>query len=346
MNLRDAARAVAGGSPAESRPALSLPIVASIAGFTMIAMYCMYVSLHTIDVGTGSVAATESLKQYHQALEGGRDFPYQWRLLGIYLVFAGERLTGLNPHAVDVVVKALLLFSSSLVLFLFCCLYTSEISALGAVGLYLLLTVAGFTDQYTIYFTNDFAVIACWFAAVYCLRTGRPAAAIVLAFVGAWAKETMLLVPVLMGLQWLRTRSGFGRVVLAALAFLIPSAILRTAYQAPLAKWAWWDMLFANVPFLQSSMYEFTLTMKNNVKVALFYNVFWLLAARRVLQTHDPFVRELAVTGIVYLLLAYPVIYIRELRHFLPLAIIVLPMAMAELESGASTRRDPARPRS
>src|SRR5438128_12232744 len=97
-------------------------------------------------------------------------------------------------------------------------------------------------------------------------------------------------------------------------------------------------MVFANVPFLQRSMYRFRLPIQNNLKVALFYNVLWALAARRIFTIPDPFVKHLAATGLAYLLLAYPVIYIRELRHFLPLAIIVLPMAVSAIEQrgGAS----------
>ena len=69
--------------------------------------------------------------------------------------------------------KTVLLCLSSTLLFLFSRFYTSESGALLAVALYLLLTVAGFSDQYTIYFTNDYAMIACWFGAVYLVRTGR-----------------------------------------------------------------------------------------------------------------------------------------------------------------------------
>ena len=118
----------------------------------------------------------------------------------------------------------------------------------------------------------------------------------------------------------------------------MPTAILRIVYPAPLAKWAWWDMVFANVPFLQRSMYEFKLTIKNNFKVALFYNVFWVLAARRMLSGSDRFTRDLGITAVVYLILAYPVIYIRELRHFLPLAIVVLPLAINAIEQRSAAR--------
>ena len=315
---------------------------AVIAGFSTLAVYCTYVSIHTMDVDTGAFAASESLKQYRQALDGIRDFPYQWRLLGVYLVYSGERLTGLAPHTIDVVLKAVLLCASSSILFVFSRRYTSAAGALCAVALYLVLTIAGFTDQYSIYFTNDYAMVALWFAAVYAVRERQYAAAAALTFVGAFAKETMLLVPVLVGLRFLRKQAGFGHVVMAALAFAIPTLILRLTYRAPIAKWAWWDMVFANVPFLQSSLSAFVMTLKNNIKVALFFNVLWLVAARAVVRSSDTFVKDLAVTSVVYLVLAYPVIYIRELRHFLPLAILILPIAIAELERQSERRGAPA----
>jgi hypothetical protein len=323
------ADATARASAATTR--LPPAIASTIAGFSLVAVYSLYVSIHTIDVGSGAVAATESLKQYREALAGLRDFPYQWRLLGVYMVFAGERLTGLDPHAVDVALKAVLLCVSSTTLFLFSRFSLSPIGSLCAVGLYLVLTVAGFTEPYAIYFTNDFAVIACWFGAVYFVRTERFAAAAALAFIGAFAKDTMLLVPVLLAIRQARHRVPLSAVVLGAVAFVLPTAFLRGVYRAPVTDWAWWHMLFANVPFLQSSWAGFVQTLQNNLKVALFFNVFWILAARRAIRNVDPFLTDLALTGIVYLLLAYPVIYIRELRHFLPLAIVILPAALMEL---------------
>jgi hypothetical protein len=327
-------------------PVLSWPIAGAITGLSIVAVYCTYVSLHTIDVETGAIAANESLRQYRDALAGARDFPYQWRLLGIYLVFAGERLTRLEPHTIDIIAKTTLLWLSSSVLFLFSRFYASEIGSLAIVVVYLLLTIAGFSDQYTIYFTNDYAVIACWFGAVYCVASERYIEAAILTLVGSLAKETMLLVPVLLALRWWRGRAPFWAVAMAAAGFLLPTAVLRTVYRAPVGQWAWWRMLFVNVPFLQSSVYELSLTLKNNLKVALFFNVFWLLAARHVLRrSADRLLTDLALTGVVYLALAYPVIYIRELRHFLPLAIVVLPAAIAEIEqqSAPAIARRPKR---
>jgi hypothetical protein len=134
-------------------------------------------------------------------------------------------------------------------------------------------------------------------------------------------------------------------VVLAAAAFFVPTVVLRRVYPAPVSDWAWWHMLFVNVPFLQGNLHDLASTLRNNLKVLLFFNVLWVLAVR-ALRASDGFMKDLALTGLVYLLLAYPVIVLRELRHFLPLAIVVLPLAIGELERrGADAPRpiDPMR---
>jgi hypothetical protein len=311
-----------------------------IACFSGLAVYCTYVSIHSADVDTGFVYAKGSLSDYRDALNGTRAFPYQWRLLGVYLVYFGERATGLNPHMIDVVVKGVLMCVSSMTLFLFVRLTSSDLAALCAVALYQLLTVVGFTSGYSIYYTNDYLMMAAWFGAVYALKLQHYTAAVVLTFIGSWAKETMLLVPILVGLMVWRRRAPLWALVLALAAFAVPTAALRWIYQAPIQQWAWWQMLFINVPFLQASRAELMMTLKNNVKVALFFNVMWIVAARAAWRSRDPFEQELAVTSVIYLLLAYPVIYIRELRHFLPLAIVVLPLALGELERRANHLSD------
>jgi hypothetical protein len=319
------------------RATTQMPVIVfvAIAGFSALTVYSTWMSIHSMDLDTGLVAPVESLRHYREALAGTRPFPYQWRLLGDYLVYMLERLTGRDPHAIDVLVKTVLLTLSASVLFVFSRFYTTAGGALAVVGLYFVLTIAGFTDQYTIYFTNDYAMVTAWFAAVYCIRLRRYGAAAGLTFAGAFAKETMLLAPVLVALQWRRGRATLADALLIAVAFAVPTLFLRWMYPAPIRQWAWWEMLFANVPFLQSSLPALLTTLKDNLKVALFFNVLWVVAARAIVRGSDLFAKDLGVTAVVYVLLAYPVIHIRELRHFLPLAILILPVAIAELERNA-----------
>jgi hypothetical protein len=328
-----------------STPRVPLAVVLSILAFSVITVYGTAMALYTTDVETGAPNATQSLNQYHWALAGQWGFPHQWRLLGTYLVRAGEKLTGAGPHAVDVVVKSVLLTISATELFAFSLAYVSGSGALCAVGLYLLLTFVGFAvEPYSIYFTNDYAMLACWFACAWLIREDRPFAAAALTFVGTWARETMLLVPMLLAFRWWRGKSTIGAVIVTGIAWLVPVMALRHIYPAPVAKWAWWKMAYVNVPFLQPDLPQFLMTLRYNVKVALFFNVFWILAARRVWTSSDGFLKDLGAACVVYLLIAYPVIFIRELRHFLPLAIVVLPAAIQELETRAFAARRPVAP--
>lgn len=320
-----------------TRDASRWPLLAAILCLSVLAVYATSLTLWMRDLRTGIVFRDESLQEYRQALVGTRDFPYQWRLAGVYLVRVGERLTGADPHAVDVAAKAAMLAIACVVLFQFTRRYTTEIGALATVVIYLLATIVGFSDGYSIYYTSDYIMLAAWFGAVWAIRERRTAAAVVITALGSVAKETMILVPILVGLRAIRGQSAAREVTAVSAAFLIPTALLRWTYPAPISQWAWWHMIFINVPFLQSSARALLETLKNNAKVLLLFNVFWFLAARAIVRSSDGFQKDLGLTSLIYMLLAYPVIVIRELRHFLPLAIVVLPAAIGALE--AATRR-------
>ena len=77
------------------------------------------------------------------------------------------------------------------------------------------------------------------------------------------------------------------------------------------------------------------------IKVIAFYNIGWFLAASECWRARDPFVRDLAVTLALYLLLAYIVVYERELRHYLPFAIVVIPLTLRRLETDFWRARAP-----
>src|SRR5262245_20468029 len=88
MTYSAPAMPVATGKP---RPTLSVSTALLIGAFCILAVYCTSWSLHTIDANSGSIASNLSVSEYRDMLAGVAGFPYQWRLLGSYLVFAGER---------------------------------------------------------------------------------------------------------------------------------------------------------------------------------------------------------------------------------------------------------------
>ena len=144
-------------------------------------------------------------------------------------------------------------------------------------------------------------------------------------FAGGWAKETLVIAPILCALLWWRGRAPLRAVVLVAVAFAVPTIALRVMYPAPIGDWAWWHSLRRNIPFADLDPAAIDFALRNNAKVLLFFNVGWWIGFRRAWRAADPFGRALAATGLIYLALAYVVVYIRELRHFLPLAILIIP---------------------
>jgi hypothetical protein len=310
----------------------------------VLTVYTQYVFLHTTDHVTGRPFRDLSLEQYHEILDGRRPFPYQWRVAGPWLVRIGERATGRDPHQVDASFKVAALAASALLLVRFTALWTTPLGTITAVALYLALTAAAYSSEgYSIYYTNDFLMVLGWYAAVYLTARRRFGWLAVATFATAWAKETVVLTPILMTLAWWRGRASGRDWLLCAVAFLIPTVLLRLHYPARLAYWAWWGNVTLNVPFLRSQPAIILGALRDNLKLLIFFNVLWVLAYRTFRRTLEPFLRDLVYVGALYLAMAYVVIYIRELRHFLPLAIIVIPLAVMELEEMVSSPRNEQR---
>jgi hypothetical protein len=302
-------------------------------------VYTRYVDLHAFDLVTRMPFAELSMQQYNDTLAGTRTFPYQWRVLAFWMVRAGTAVAPVDPHLIDVAIKTLSLAASTALLYIFATTLVAPVGAVLAAVVYLFVTAAAFASEgYAIYFTNDYLAILSWFAGVVALRKRMWWAAILAAFAGAWAKETAMLIVFLAGFEALRKRSPWWVVIACGIAFAIPTLALRTIYPAPLAQWAWWDTFKLNVPFLVWDPVVITKSLRDNFKVLLFLNVMWFWAWRAWRRTADAFVVSLGLTLACYVVLAWMVVYIRELRHMLPFTILVVPLAVAELERVTSSR--------
>jgi hypothetical protein len=296
-------------------------------------VYTRYVDLHAFDLVTNMPFHDLSMQQYNDTLAGTRKFPYQWRVLGFWVAYAGASITHVDPHAIDVAVKTLALAGSTALLYTFATTIVTPIGAILASVTYLFVTAAAFASEgYAIYFTNDYLAILSFFAGVVALRKGHWWWAAVAAFCGAWAKETAMLIAFVAGFEALRKRGPWSAVFACGLGFAIPTKILRTIYPAPLAQWAWWDTFRLNVPFIVWDPVIIAKSLRDNAKVLLFFNATLFLAWRGWRKVHDSFVMSLALALACYVVLAWMVVYIRELRHMLPFMILVLPLAVAELE--------------
>ncbi len=313
-------------------------LIAGVVAFAALTVYTQYVFLHTTDHVTGRPFRDASMDQYRDILAGRRPFPFQWRIAGPWLVRGIELATGADPHHIDVVVKTVALAGSALALIAFTGLWASPLASLLAGAMYFALTAGAYSSEgYSIYYTNDFLMVLGWFAAVYLTARAKYGWAAVVTFLAVWAKETLLLVPMLIGLAWWQRKASTQAWLLSVAAFLIPEVILRSVYPAPLSQWAWWSNLELNVPFVRAE--NLSIAVVSSLKLLLLFNVLWLLAFRTFVRTSEWFLRSLALIGVLYLAMAYVVVYVRELRHFLPLAIIVIPLAVIEIERAIGGRR-------
>ena len=290
---------------------------------SMWTVYTQYVVLPMTDHVTGRTFYDQSLEQYQQTLNGTRAFPYQWRVAGPYLVKLGETITGHDPNAIDLVFKVAALAVSAWFLIVFAARWLSPMGTVATAALYFLMTAAGYSSEgYSIYYTNDFLMVAGWNAAIAFMAAGQWPAVAAAIFLTAWAKETVFLIVLLALVALWRKRATPPQAVLCVLAFVVPTAILRTAYPAPLAEWAWWHNLGMNLT-----------SPRDTLKLLLFFNVWGWLAIQAWRKTHETLLRDLALVSIVYVAIMYVVIDLREMRHFMPLLIVILPAAVGELES-------------
>lgn len=310
-----------------------LALLAGLLVFSGWSVYTRYVDLHAFDLVTRMPFRDLSMQQYNETIAGTRTFPYQWRVLSFWMVRAGTAIAPIDPHLIDAAIKTLALAASAALLYMFSASLVSPLGAVLATVIYLFVTAAAFgSEGYAIYFTNDYLAILSWFAGVVALRRKQWWLAALAAFAGAWAKETAMLIVFLAGFEALRRRAPWSAPIACGIAFAIPTLALRTIYPAPLAQWAWWDTFMLNVPFLVWQWPVIAKALRDNLKVLLFLNVMWLWAWRAWRRTQDSLVVSLGLTLACYVVLAWMVVYIRELRHMLPFTILVIPLAVVELE--------------
>lgn len=318
--------------PPRPRLLLAAAILLSLSGWVV---YTRFVDLRALDLITNQTYRDLSLRQYRDTLAGALSFPAQWRLLGFWLVRGGERLTGADPHAIDFGLKTVCLAGIALVLFLFSSTVVDAMSALLATALLFLATAIAFAPEaYAIYQTNDYLMLLGWFAAVHAMRRQQWGLAAAAIFGAAWAKETIGLAVILVSLEAWRGRAPWRAVVWCAAAFALPTIILRTTYPAPLSHWAWWQYnLEKNVPFYSMAPGAVMTAVRNDLKLFLFLNLLWLLAARAWWRTADGFISSLGLVLALYLTCGIGAFMFRELRHVLPVMILVLPLAVGEVRS-------------
>jgi hypothetical protein len=303
-------------------------------------VYTRYVDLRAFEPIVGQPYRELSLQQYRDTLAGTMSFPAQWRLLAFWIVAGTERAIGLDPHVADLALKTAVLAATTFVLAVFANRLVGLLGVVLVAALYLLANAIAYAPEgYAIYHSNDYLLVLGWFIAVYALRDGRWALAAAAIFVAAWAKESIVLAVALAALEAWRGRLSWAGVAACTVAFVIPTAIIRSTHPAPIEQWAWWEEnLKRNLPFYSSEPGYTATALRNDLKVLLFLHVAGFVSIRAWLRTRDQFLRSLGIVLVLYVCGGVAVFMYRELRHFLPVLILVVPLTVAELERALSPR--------
>ena len=306
-------------------------------------VYTRYVDLHAFDLVTNMPFRDLSMSQYNDTLAGVRTFPYQWRVLGLLDGprrhddragrSAPDRRGDQDARARRVGGAALYVLDDA-----------RQRAGRGARDGDLSVRDRGrvrlrrLRDLFHQRLPRDPLVVCRRRRAA---RRGQWWLAALAAFAGAWAKETAMLIAFLAGFEALRKRGPWSAAIACGIAFAIPTLILRTIYPAPLAQWAWWDTFKLNVPFIVwDAAGDREGAARQPEGAAVPQRDAGSGPGARGGAPQDSFVVSLGLTLACYVVLAWMVVYIRELRHMLPFTILVIPLAVPSWRSSRAERRE------
>ena len=312
--------------------------------FSALAVYCNYVFVYTTNDTINVSFREAALESYEWTLAGIESRPMQYRVMASYLIWVIESSTRMDPIVIDVMFKVLFLFLSVVPLHMISCRYLSPPGALAVVFLYLLEVVVGLTSGYSVYYTNDIILLACLHWCILLAVRRQYLLCVLCLVVATLAREVSVVILVYLGMRVFRGKMRFSWFIVSLLAFLIPLTYLRLMYPAPVQDWAWWDMIFVNVPgfnligshFENVRHLDTVTVLRNNIKAFMLFNVLWILSIKNIWRYRDPFIVDIALTMLFYMGLVYAFGYIREPRLFLPCSVLILPTAMIELEKVAN----------
>lgn len=302
---------------------------------SFVTVYSNHILLHTLNLSTETAYRDASLRFYELSAQGKAGFPYQWRIMATWTVSLFTKLIpGVSPLTIDAALKVVFLFLAVVALYTYTWTFYDSSHALVTCTVFLLLVVFGLTQNCSIYYQNDLILTAGFFWSVFLVRQHKYyQAALIIAFC-TFAKEVTIIVVLLVGMRFLRHRARLSHFIACIMAFIVPWIVLRTVYPAEAAQTAYWHMFKRNIPFLAGD--EWLLSVRSNLKVALFFNVLILNYLIRLRQSHKSFEWDALYSMVAYLIIVYWVGYVREVRLFWPCVVFYVPMALYHTHNSVS----------
>ena len=266
-------------------------------------------------------------KAVHQELPG----PHAYRILVPYAVAATSRVTSISPMTVDFVFKLLVLIAAQGLFFRYLVRFFPPLTAL--VGVLLLDVYCGAALSYpvgpSVIETSDILNVAVFCLALKAIYDKRPALLMITLLVGTLNRETTwLILPVAALADW-KPWKRWRIAVLGTIMVAVPYFGSRWIIQSPSPDWWLTRDIGGNIPFLTGAL---TMTaLLANARLAIMLGPLALPALYRFREHH----RYLLLTAIIippFVIIHYLVGRIIEMRLWLPLLIILIPLAIEGLQ--------------
>jgi len=267
-------------------------------------------------------------RMMNQTLPG----PYVYRILAPYLVFLLHKgLASISPLTLDYFLKILILIFCQLAFFQYLRLFFSDTLALAGVLWFDVL--ASFSLSHiqgpSVIDTTDLMNALVFCLAFRALYLDQFILFGVILFVGTLNRETpWILLPILFLNDWRSGRSK-SRLLAAFAAVALPYFGLRWLIETPVPEWINLDRILYNFPFISPRHTPTALVA--NLHVAFALGPLIMIGLYRF-REHPRFLRVVAAVAPLFLLIHYIVGAIIESRLWLPLYLILIPMALNNLE--------------
>lgn len=266
-------------------------------------------------------------KAVHQDLPG----PHAYRILVPYAEYAASRITSIPPLTIDFFFKVLVLTAMQLAFFRYLGKFFSVMASL--VGVFLLDVYSAAALSYpvgpSVIETSDILNVAVFCIALIAIFEKRLPLLLGTLLVGTVNRETTWLILPLVALADWRPGKRFVVTGLAVLAVAVPFVLVRLLIQSPSPDWWLTRDIGGNIPFLTG---EQTVTaFLANARVALMLGPLVIPALYRF-REHHPYHVLAAVIIPPFVVIHYLVGRIIELRLWLPLLTVLIPLAIGGIQ--------------
>jgi hypothetical protein len=257
--------------------------------------------------------------------------PYVYRIFVPYLIFTLHKsLPLINAQMWDFGLKLLILTFCQLVFFKYLRSFYSGMAAFaGVLWFDILIGVSLFHIQGpSVIETADLMNVLMFSLALYAIYRDRFILLCAVLFVGTFNRETTwILLPIFFLHEWFGTRA-WRRLLVAVAAVALPYFGLRALIASPTTIWFLTEDIRLNVPFL--SPQHTWVAIVANLHLLFLLGPLVVLGIHRF-REHPVFLRLASAMAPLFIIIHYIVGAIRETRLWMPLYLLLIPLALDNL---------------